>query len=90
MDAQNIKAFFELLPEDGEVGLPMAFSYIDDEDDSCKVAIYGDEGEIPTMILSMLLEFFAERGDGASIEEYAESVKKELIRFNWEQNTEYD
>lgn len=89
MDAKNIKGFFELLGDEDEVELPLAYAYLDEED-ACHVAIYGDEEEIPAMILTMLLEYFQEKGEGASIEEYAESVKKELIRFNWEQNTEYD
>lgn len=89
MTAKNIKRFFDLLGDVDEVELPLSFAYLDDEG-ACHVALYGDEEEIPAMILSMLLEFYAEKGEGATIEEYAESVKQELIRFNWEQNTEYD
>ena len=87
MNAKNIKGFFELLGDEDEVELPLAYAYLDEEE-ACHVAIYGDEEEIPAMLLSMLLEYYLESNEGATIEEYAESIKQELIRFHFEQGTE--
>ena len=87
MNKENIKRLYELLNETDHSELALTYAYIDD-DDNCNVAMFGDEEEMTAMALSVLLEVYMELADGVRIEDYAESVKQELIKFNWEQGTE--
>lgn len=87
MNEKNIKSIYDVLTGTDESELPLTYAYIDD-DSVCRVAMFGDEEEMTVMALSVLLEVFMELADGVRIEDFAESVKQELIRFNWEQGTE--
>ncbi len=87
MKGKNIEAFFDLLCDEDEVEYPVCFAYIGKEDD-CHVVVFGDEAETPAMMLALLLEYYLDANEGATIEEYAESIKQELIRFHFEQGTE--
>ena len=87
MNKENIKRLYELLNEAEHSELALTYAYIDD-DDNCNVAMFGDEEEMTAMALSVLLEVYMDLADGVRIEDYAESVKQELIKFNWEQGTE--
>ena len=79
---KNIKGFYEYLEREKETELPLAYTYLTDNGD-CGVAVYGDEEESCVMALSLLTEIYIQQGEGASIEEYAESVKDQLIKFYW-------
>ena len=87
MTAKSIEKLYEYLTTEEESELPLVLSYLGD-DGVCRVVCFGDDDELPVMALSVLLEIFTELVEGATIEEYAESVKQELIRFNFEQVSE--
>ena len=88
MNKENIEKLYELMNETDHSELALTYAYIDDEDEMCRVAMYGDDEELTAMALSVLLEVYTELDDGVKIEEFAESVKQELVKFFWEQGTE--
>lgn len=88
MNKEHIRKLYELFEEVDETEFALTYGYIDDESGECKMALFADEDEAPLIALSLLLEIFHDMGDGATIEDYAESVKDEIIRFFWEQGTE--
>ncbi len=82
VSTKNIRGFYDYLGKEQETELPLAFTYVEENGD-CGVAVYGDEEESCVMALSLLTEIYIQQGEGASIEEYAESVKDQLIKFYW-------
>ena len=82
VSVKNIRGFYDYLGKEQETELPLAFTYVEENGD-CGVAVYGDEEESCVMALSLLTEIYIQQGEGATIEEYAESVKDQLIKFYW-------
>lgn len=88
MTKENIKKLYEVLEDTDKTELALTYAYIDDDDGMCRVAMYGDGEELTAMALSVLIEVYTELADGVKIEDYAESVKQEIVKFFWEQGTE--
>lgn len=88
MAKKHIEELYKLFEDADETEWPVVYGYINDEEGSCRMALFANEEEAPLFALSLLLQIFNDMGDGATIEEFAESVKDEIIRFFWEQGTE--
>ena len=79
---KNIKGFYNYLELEEETETPLTYAYINEDGDCC-VAVYGDEEESCVMSLSILTEIFLKQAEGVTIEQYAESVKDQLMKFYW-------